>query len=85
MWKNMKNQCLIRKGEKKLQKSIIELLIEERKKNIEEGQKISISNEELIDEIKTFVIAGSETTSNFLVAMIFFVFEKPEVSERLRK
>ena len=61
------------------------MLIEERKKNIEEGQKISINNEELIDEIKTFVIAGSETTSNFLVAMIFFVFERPEVSERLKK
>ena len=60
------------------------MLIEERKKNVEEGQKISINNEELIDEIKIFVIAGSETTSNFLVAMIFFVFEKPEVSERLK-
>ena len=35
---------------------------------------------ELIDEISTFVIAGSDTTSNYLTAMILFVFQKPEVA-----
>ena len=30
------------------------------------------------------MIAGSETTSNFLNAMVFYVFEKPEVAQRLR-
>ena len=31
------------------------------------------------------MIAGSETTSNLLVPIVFFVFQKPEVSERLKK
>ena len=49
------------------------------------GEEGSISDRELVDEIKTFVIAGSETTANFLTAMILYVFEKPQVAEKLRK
>ena len=40
--------------------------------------------DDLIDEVKTFMIAGSETTSNFITAMILYCFEKPEVIKRLR-
>jgi len=39
----------------------------------------------LIDEIKTFVIAGAETTANMLTAIIFYVFQKKSVVERLRE
>ena len=38
---------------------MIELLFESRRKSIEKGEKLDIDNEEIIDEIKTFVIAGS--------------------------
>ena len=31
------------------------------------------------------MIAGSETTANFLTAMILYVFEKPHIAEKLRK
>ena len=31
------------------------------------------------------MIAGSDTTSNLIIATVFHVFEKTEVSERLRK
>lgn len=31
------------------------------------------------------MIAGSDTTSNFLTAMILYTFEKPKVVEKLRK
>ena len=31
------------------------------------------------------MIAGSDTTSNFLTAMLLYTFEKPKVVEKLRK
>ena len=36
-----------------------------------------------MDEIKTFTVAGSDTTSNFLTTMILYIFEKPEVLKKL--
>lgn len=44
-----------------------------------------MTDEELVDDIKNFVFAGTDTASNFLVALIFLVFEHPEVAARLRK
>ena len=38
-----------------------------------------------MDEVKSFMIGGSETGSNFLVALIFFVFEKPEVTQKIKR
>jgi cytochrome P450 len=58
------------------------LLLSEQLKGEDEDGK-GINDEELIDEIKTFVIAGSETTSNFLTAMLLFTFEKPAIASRL--
>jgi cytochrome P450 len=37
----------------------------------------------LIDEVKTFAIAGSDTTSNFITAMLLYIYEKPAVLNRL--
>ena len=59
-------------------------MIEEQLKEEEGSERKGISERDLIDEIKTFVLAGSETTSNFLVAMLFYAFEKPDVVKRLR-
>ena len=63
---------------------MIELLIEERNK-AGQGLDNHISNEELIDELKTFLIAASDTTSSFLTANILSIFGKPEVLDKLRK
>jgi cytochrome P450 len=54
------------------------------RRNRKEGEE-KITNEEIIDEIKTFMVAGSDTTTSFITAMLFFVCEKPELVERLRK
>ena len=63
------------------EKSIVELILSQR----DAAKENFISDEELRDEIKTFVVAGSETTSNFLVGLVFYVFEKPAVVSRLRE
>ena len=60
----------------------MEIILAERRENSKEDY---VSDQELIDDIKTFVLAGSETSSNFLVALVFYVFECPEVAARLRK
>ena len=43
-------------------------------REIENDSSFGISDAELIDEIKTFVIGGSETVSNFLTAMLLYTF-----------
>lgn len=60
----------IREGQKK---NIVQLLYDQMKKtNLSEQEKIT--EDQIIDEIKTFMIAGTDTTSNFLTACIFYVF-----------
>ena len=68
-------------GSEKGHKTIVELLLSQRKK---EGN-IYISDDEIVDQIKTFVVAGSDTTSNTLTAMLLHVFQKPEVLTKLTK
>ena len=67
--------------DKKKVKSLVELLIEERNSGNTES---TLSTEDLIDEIKTFVIAASDTTANYLTAMLFYMFEKPEIVKKLK-
>lgn len=59
----------------------MELLLEERNSGNTES---TLSTEDLIDEIKTFVIAASDTTANYLTAMLFYMFEKPEIVKKLK-
>lgn len=63
----------------------MDLLLSERNKKQNKDSHIYISDEEMVDDIKTFVVGGSDTTSNTLTAMILLVFEHPKVLERLRK
>ena len=39
----------------------------------------------MIDDILTFSVAGTDAVSNFLTAMVFYVFQHPRVAERLRE
>ena len=61
------------------------MLLAEQKKSKTFSEGVVISDKELIDEIKTFIIAGTESTSNFIVGMIFLIFEHPKVVEKLRE
>ena len=42
-----------------------------------------MTDRDIIDDIKTFVIAGTDTTSNFLTAMLLYVYEKESTVKRL--
>jgi cytochrome P450 / NADPH-cytochrome P450 reductase len=57
----------------------------ESEKKKDQEDKYPITDEGIVDDIITFMIAGTETTSNFLVAMIFYIFEKPDVARRLKE
>ena len=62
--------------------NMIEILFAENAKGKEAGEsEISIS--ELSDEIKGFVLAGTDTTANTLTAMFLFIYETPGVLETL--
>lgn len=49
-----------------------------------EGEK-PYSIEDIIAELKTFFLAGIETTSSLFMAMIFYVYKNPDVLEKLRE
>ena len=57
----------------------------ERKKSMQTEESIYGKISELVDEVKTFIIDGSETTSNLFTGMILHMFKRPDIVERLRK
>jgi cytochrome P450 len=59
------------------------LLLEERKKMEQHSETEKITDRDIIDDIKTFVIAGTDTTSNFITAMLLYVYEKESTVKRL--
>ena len=44
-----------------------------------------MGDKELIDEIIAFVVGGSDSTTNYLTAILLHVFAKSSVAERLMK
>ena len=42
------------------------------------------NNEELIAQFCTFFTAGTDTTAHFLMMMIYYICEKPEIEKKLR-
>ena len=83
---HLKREAFLKNGiqESKKAKSIIDLFMIQQSKD-SEGPKHNITDQDLVDDIKVFLAAGTDTTESFIVAMTFFVFEHPLVAERLRK
>lgn len=46
---------------------------------------IELRDEDLIDELVTFVAAGADTTASSFSMMILYIFQHPEVEQRIRK
>ena len=65
-------------------KSMIELLLEKSAEMRQKGESLYRDDQELVDEIITFAIAGTETTSNFVTAMFFYIFGRQSTLDRLR-
>lgn len=45
----------------------------------------SYSDKDLIDELATFLVAGTDTTTFFFTMMVYFLGKYPEIQEKLRK
>ncbi|WVQ74481.1 hypothetical protein IAR50_004082 [Cryptococcus sp. DSM 104548] len=65
-------------------KDLISILV---KANMAAGLKPEqkLSDEEVLDQITTFMLAGNETTSTGLTWILYNLSQNPEVQERLRK
>lgn len=48
-------------------------------------QKIQYSDNDLIDEFTTFLVAGTDTTSRFFTMITYYINQNPYIEERLRK
>ena len=64
-------------------KNLIELLLEDSLKANEAGEKLT--NNEIMAQIFTFFIAGTDTTSNLLIMTHYFLAQYPEVQNKLRE
>lgn len=62
-------------------RDIISAIIWENKKS----DCLHYNEKEILDEFKTFFLAGTDSTAHFLQAIIFFVFKQPHVEAQLRK
>ena len=61
--------------------TILEAILEE---NMSEGSLV-YSDEKILDEIFVVLFAGTDTTSNFIVFAILYLYEHPEVLKRVRQ
>ena len=61
--------------------TIVEAIIDESEKE-KDG---AYHSEKMVDEIVTFIFAGSDTTSNFITMMLLEVYKRPAMLERLRE
>lgn len=62
-------------------RDIISSIIWENKK----GNSVEYSERDILDEFKTFFLAGTDSTAHFLQAIIFYVFKHPPVEAQLRQ
>ena len=53
-------------------------------KEKKEGELV-YTPENILDEFATFFVAGVDTTSNFLVMMIYLIAQHPEVEQKVRE
>lgn len=64
-------------------KSLLQLLLTAKDTEIKDPKKASLSDAELMDEVKTFLFAGHETTAAWTTWAIFAMSQFPDVQEKL--
>ena len=64
-------------------KNLIELLLQDSHKATETGERLS--DDEIMAQIFTFFVAGTDTTSNLLIMAHYFLAQYPEVQNKLRE
>ena len=74
----------IEKGEIGEKVDLIEAITRNSMKEKKEGE-LAYTPEDILNEFATFFVAGVDTTSNFLVLMIYLIAQNPEVEEKVRK
>ena len=52
--------------------------------NMNNKAEFSFSEKGLIDELSTFLVAGTDTTTFFFTMMVYFLGKHPRVQEKLR-
>ena len=68
------------------ERDILGVMIEENRKSRENGKDMdALSEDEMVDQIMTFLTAGHETTSVAVTWALYLLSIHPEVQERLRK
>ena len=53
--------------------------------NMNNKSEFSFSEKGLIDELSTFLVAGTDTTTFFFTMMVYFLGKHPRVQEKLRQ
>ena len=61
---------------------IIHALIYEKMANKEQ---FSYSDDDLVDEFQTFLLAGTDTTTHFFTMITYYLAKYPEVHKKLRE
>lgn len=64
-------------------KSVLEVLLDANDAEAKEGGKGKLDNQELQDEVKTFLVAGHETTSTWCYWATYCLCQYPEIQERV--
>ena len=64
-------------------KNLIEAIVKNSLQERKEGE-LAYTDEDIFDEFSTFLIAGVDKTSNYLVMMIYLIVQHPEVEEKVR-
>jgi cytochrome P450 len=68
------------------ERDILGVMIEENRQSRESGRPMdALSDDEMVDQIMTFLAAGHETTSVAVTWALYLLSKHPEIQERLRK
>lgn len=70
-------------GGKYSAKSVLEVLLDANDADDKDGKKGKLDDKELQDEVKTFLVAGHETTSTWCYWATYCLCQYPEIQERL--
>ena len=64
---------------------MIEAIVRNNLKEEKKEGELTYSEDDILAEFNTFFFAGMETTSAYLVMMIYLVIQHPEVEKKVRE